>query len=129
MHLPPKTLNHCLRIYLFGHIIAQQHLPFLIELPHFLETYFACCMLHDVGTTDANISSTKMSFEFKGAVIAMDLLRGWGASEDLVEQVGEVIIRHQDVGTTGTQTAVGGLIHVTTLLGEIYRRLCWTVEN
>jgi hypothetical protein len=36
----------------------------------------------------------------------------------LVEQVGETIIRHQDVGTTGTQTAVGGLIHVTTLLGE-----------
>ena len=81
-------------------------------------------MLHDIGTTDANISRTKMSFEFKGAVIAMDLLRGWGASEDLVEQVGEVIIRHQDVGTTGTQTAVGGLIHVTTLLGDMHPRLC-----
>ena len=76
-------------------------------------------MLHDIGTTDANIASTKMSFEFKGAVIAMDLLRSLGAEEDLIEQVGEVIIRHQDVGTTGTQTAVGGLIHVTTLLGEL----------
>jgi cyanamide hydratase len=116
-HLNPKTFNHSLRIYLYGHIIAHQHFTNLLSLPHFLETYFAACMLHDIGTTDDNIVSSKMSFEFKGAMIAMDFLREAGAKKDLVEQVGETIIRHQDVGETGTQTAVGGLIHVTTLLG------------
>lgn len=112
-----QTFNHSLRIYLYGHIIATQHFQDLLKLPHFLETYFAACMLHDIGTTDENIASTKMSFEFRGAMIAMDVLREAGAEKDLAEQVGETIIRHQDVGETGTQTAIGGLIHVTTLLG------------
>jgi cyanamide hydratase len=116
--LHPKTLNHSLRIYIFGYTIASQHLPFLLNLPHFLKTYFAACMLHDIGTTDENIRSTKMSFEFRGAIIAIDFLRSIGAEKDFVEQVGETIIRHQDVGTTATQTAVGGLIHITTLLGK-----------
>lgn len=66
-----------------------------------------------------NIVSSKMSFEFNGAFIAMNVLREYGAVQDLVDQVGEVVIRHQDVGTTGTQTAVGALIHVTTLLGKL----------
>jgi cyanamide hydratase len=117
--LSPQTLNHSLRIYLFGHVIASQHFPDLLRLKGFLEAYYASCLLHDIGTTDSNIASSKMSFEFSGAIVAMNVLREYGAAQDLVEQVGEVIIRHQDVGTTGTQTAVGALIHVTTLLGKL----------
>jgi len=114
--LPPQTFNHSLRVFLYGHIIATQHFPDLLALPHFIETYFATCLLHDIGTAKDFLASTKMSFDFYGGIVAMDVLKGFGAPKDMSEAVAEAIIRHQDVGETGTITAIGGLVQVTTLL-------------
>lgn len=74
--------------------------------------------MHDIGTAEENLLSTKMSFDFYGAVVAMEFLKGIGAEKDLREAVGEAIIRHQDLGETGEITAVGGLVQVVTVLGR-----------
>lgn len=83
-----------------------------------MKTLYLSCLLHDIGTAEENLLSTKMSFDFYGAVVAMEFLKGIGAEKDLREAVGEAIIRHQDLGETGEITAVGGLVQVVTVLGR-----------
>jgi cyanamide hydratase len=59
-----------------------------------------------------------MSFEFYGAFQALNFLRESGASKDQAEAVTEAIIRHADLGETGTITSVGQLIQLSTVFGE-----------
>lgn len=59
-----------------------------------------------------------MSFETYGGLLALELLRSWGAPKEQAESVCEAIVRHQDVGETGQITGVGGLVQVVTLLGK-----------
>lgn len=66
-----------------------------------------------------------MSFEFHGGLLALDLLRSHGAPQALAESVCEAIIRHQDLGETGTITSVGQLIQLATVFGEL--TLKWLV--
>lgn len=56
-----------------------------------------------------------MSFEFYGALISLDLLKSLSAPIEQAENVAETIIRHQDLGETGTLTKIGGLIQLATL--------------
>ena len=49
------------------------------------ETYYLSCLLHDIGTAERFLASTKMSFEFKGAIVARDLILQQGAPEDQAE--------------------------------------------
>jgi cyanamide hydratase len=115
-YLPLPTINHSKRVFLYGAIIMQQHFPDLLEQwPDFAETYYLTCMLHDIGTAEAFLKTTKMSFDFKGAFIAAEWLRKGSAAEDLADAVAEAIIRHQDIGTTGEITVLGGIIQVATL--------------
>lgn len=74
--------------------------------------------MHDIGTAEENLLNTHMSFDFFGALVAMEWLRGVGAEKDLWEGVGEAIIRHQDLGETGRITSVGGLVQVVTVFGS-----------
>lgn len=116
-YLPVPTINHSNRVFVYGSIIMQQHFPQLLQSwPDFAETYYLACMLHDIGTAEAFLKTTKMSFDFKGAFIAEDWLLKENADRDLADAVAEAIIRHQDVGTTGEITALGGIIQVATLL-------------
>lgn len=95
----------------------QQHFPALLAAwPDFAETYYLTSMLHDIGTASAFLKTTKMSFDFKGAFIASSWLRDSNGAENLADAVAEAIIRHQDIGTTGEITALGGIIQVATLL-------------
>jgi cyanamide hydratase len=57
-----------------------------------------------------------MSFDFYGGILAIEYLKGLGAEKDLAEAVGEAVIRHQDVGETGSITTIGKLIQIVTLL-------------
>jgi cyanamide hydratase family protein with HD domain len=84
----------------------------------FLETYFLTCLLHDIGTTDANLHGTRMSFEYYGAFVAINFLKSIGAPSDQAEAVGEAIVRHADIGKTGNLTSLGQLIQLSTLFGE-----------
>jgi cyanamide hydratase len=121
-HLPAKTLNHSLRVFLYGQVLLTQHFPDLIAQPQFLETYYLTCLLHDIGTSEENLSGTKMSFDFYGGIVAMQVLREFGAEKDMAEAVCEAIIRHQDLGDTGTITSLGGVIQLATVFGKLIRQ-------
>lgn len=85
----------------------------------FDETYFLSCLLHDIGTTDKNIQATLMSFEFYGGLLALDLLRGLHAPIEQAENVAETIIRHQDLGDTGTVTRIEAVIQLATIFDNV----------
>jgi len=54
------------------------------------EAYYLSCLFHDIGTADKFLSTTKMSFEFKGAIVAREFLLKKAADEDLADAVCEV---------------------------------------
>lgn len=90
------------------------------HLPHFapsLETYFLTCLLHDIGTTQENLHSTRISFEFYGGYLALNILQEFGAPKEQAESVAEAIIRHQDLGDIGAISTVGQLIQLSTVFG------------
>lgn len=47
------------------------------------------------------LSTTKMSFEFKGGVVARDLILKLHGPEDQADSVCDAIIRHQDIFVKG----------------------------
>ncbi|KAF2829174.1 cyanamide hydratase [Ophiobolus disseminans] len=114
--LPEKTFNHSMRVWYYGSAIVQAHFPHLSPL---LETYYLTCLLHDLGTTVENTHGTHMSFEYYGAFKALNFLRDNGASLDQAEAVSEAIIRHADLGETGTLTSLGMLIQLSTVFGML----------
>jgi cyanamide hydratase len=76
-------------------------------------------MLHDIGTTDKNITSTLLSFEFHGGFLSLSLLKSLSAPVPQAEQVAESVIRHQDLGETGTLTRIGALIQLATIFDNV----------
>ncbi len=86
-----------LRIYT-GTGLVKTHYP---DWSYDNETYFLACLLHDIGTAERFLSSTKISFEFKGAIVARDLILSLGAPEDQADSVCDAIIRHQDIFVKG----------------------------
>ena len=84
------------------------------------ETYLLTSLLHDIGTTSSNLLATPMSFEFYGALLAHNLLlTTHHAPPSLAEAVTEAIIRHQDVGTSGSITELGSLIQFATVFDNM----------
>jgi cyanamide hydratase len=120
-HLPVPTYNHSLRVYHFGLAIKSHLFP---SWAFTNETYFLACILHDIGTTEENLNSTKLSFEFYGGFLALDVLQkasaGAVAPRDQAESVAEAIIRHQDLCENGKITAVGQLLQLATLFGMFH---------
>ncbi|WEW57943.1 cyanamide hydratase family protein [Emydomyces testavorans] len=120
-NLPEPTYNHSLRVYLYGCAIKKYRFP---EWAFTDETYFLACLLHDIGTTEENLQKTRMSFEFYGGLLALDVLQaeedgrgalGAVAPREQAESVAEAIIRHQDLCEVGSITAVGQLIQLATI--------------
>ncbi|KAL7423823.1 hypothetical protein Q5752_001407 [Cryptotrichosporon argae] len=126
--LSPDTYRHSLRVYSYGRAIASTCFPQFGLAPGSAldETWFVTAMLHDIGTTDANIAATRLSYEFWAGCHALDVLQytaatgGEGvASRDQAESVAEAIIRHQDVQDKGAITVLTRLIHLGTLLDNV----------
>ncbi|KAH0843096.1 hypothetical protein AYO21_08796 [Fonsecaea monophora] len=126
--LDADTYRHSLRVYCYGCAIARQCFPEFDLTPgsKLEETWFLTAMLHDIGTCDEFLTSTRLSYEFFAGVHAFDLLQnpkvsgGEGvAPRDQTESVVEAIIRHQDVQDKGNVTLVTRLIHWGTLLDNI----------
>ncbi|RAQ54744.1 urea hydro-lyase/cyanamide hydratase [Aspergillus flavus] len=120
--LPEPTYNHSLRVYHYGLAIKRHVFP---SWSFTDETYFLCCLLHDIGSTEENLNKTKLSFEFYGGLLALGVLQdGTGpfgnavAPRDQAESVAEAIIRHQDLYNTG---AYADLVHPSTI-DEVSRR-------
>lgn len=120
-HLPTPTYNHSLRVYHYGIAIKRYRFPTWSFTD---ETYFLACLLHDIGTTEESLKATKMSFEFYGGLMALDVLQNQGGSEktnapkDQAESVAEAIIRHQDFCQKGKITVVGQLLQLATIFGK-----------
>ncbi|KAJ7195279.1 hypothetical protein B0H12DRAFT_1169516, partial [Mycena haematopus] len=74
-----QTFNHSNRVYVYGAAIVKTHFP---EWTYDNETWYLACILHDIGTAEKFLATTKMSFEFKG--------------------VCDAIVRHQDIFVKGT---------------------------
>lgn len=74
-----------------------------------------------------------MSFEFYGGIIILDLLKSLNAPIEQAENVAETVMRHQDLGETGTLTRLGGLIQLATIFDNVglYEQLVskGTIEN
>ncbi|KIX95382.1 uncharacterized protein Z520_08899 [Fonsecaea multimorphosa CBS 102226] len=127
--LDADTYRHSLRVYSYGCAIARQCFPEFELTPgsKLDETWFLTAMLHDIGTCDEFMTSTRLSYEFFAGVHAFDLLQnpkisGGGegvAPREQAESVVEAIIRHQDVQDKGKVTLVTRLIHWGTLLDNI----------
>ncbi|KAL4933230.1 putative urea hydro-lyase/cyanamide hydratase [Aspergillus undulatus] len=125
-HLPEPTFHHSMRVYHYGLAIKRYAFP-VWEFSD--ETYFLTCMLHDIGTTRENLNATKLSFEFYGGYLALDVLRNdpgsdradanASATQAQAESVAEAIIRHQDIRDVGTITAVGQLVQLATIFDNI----------
>jgi cyanamide hydratase len=123
-HLPVPIYNHSLRVYHYG-LAIKKHLFPSWEFTD--EAYFLTCILHDIGSTEENMTKTKLSFEFYGGLLALNVLQeisnSWApeatASRDLAESVAEAIIRHQDFRDKGQITAVGQLLQLATVLGKL----------
>ncbi|KAF1817055.1 putative urea hydro-lyase/cyanamide hydratase [Eremomyces bilateralis CBS 781.70] len=114
-NLPEKTFNHSMRVFLYGIGVLAQHLSNYPAPNSLIETYFLACLLHDIGTTSNNMDHTRLSFELQGAVLALDLLRKFGAPDDQAELVAEIVNRHQDLGDTGSVPLLLGLTLTTTI--------------
>lgn len=127
--LSADTYRHSLRVYSYGLAIARQCFPqFEIEPNSPLEeTWFLTAMLHDIGTSDEFLTTTKLSFEFWGGYHALDLLQNPSvtghddgvAPRAQAESVAEAIIRHQDIQDKGNISLMTRLIHLGTLLDNI----------
>ncbi|KAL8726338.1 MAG: hypothetical protein Q9166_006786 [cf. Caloplaca sp. 2 TL-2023] len=115
--LRTETFNHSMRVYYYGKAIHIQQFPDW----HFTdETYLLACLLHDIGTTDKNISATHMSFEFYGGILALDLLsKELHAPIQQAESVAEAVMRHQDIGETGNITTIGQLLQLATIFDNM----------
>jgi cyanamide hydratase family protein with HD domain len=78
---------------------------------------------------------THMSFEYYGAFKALNFLRDNGAPQDQAEAVSEAIIRHADLGETGTLSSLGMMIQLSTVFGKfslsyfLLRQYCCTAWN
>ena len=115
-HLPEPTYHHSMRVFYYGRAMQLQHFP---QWTFSEETYMLCCLMHDIGTTPDNLRATFMSFEFYGGMLAHNLLLREGADKPLAEAVMEAVVRHQDVGTVGTITAVGQLLQLATIFDNM----------
>lgn len=137
-HLPGPTYHHCLRVYCFGLAIRRHRFPFP-PWGFTDETFFLACMLHDIGTTDDNLRGTRLSFEFRSGLLALEMLRkrpeseteadgagavGGLATREQAESVAEAVFRHQDLHEKGSITAVGQLLQMATILGCYPPPLC-----
>jgi cyanamide hydratase len=72
---------------------------------------------------------THMSFEYYGAFKALNFLRDNGAPTDQAEAVSEAIIRHADLGETGTLTSLGMLIQLSTVFGKSFLLACSMIPS
>lgn len=99
----------------------KKHFP---EWKYDPEAYYLSCLFHDIGTADRYLATTKMSFEFKGGIVAREFILEHGGEEDLADAVCEAVIRHQDIFVKGGNiTAVGQVLQLATIIGASHALL------
>lgn len=91
---PPYLVNHCLRAYLWGRILAAQ-----TGLKPDDELFYVASLLHDLGLTEryANTPPALPCFAVRGATAARDMMHelGWSAARQ--RALAEAITLHLNV--------------------------------
>ncbi|KAL9125614.1 MAG: hypothetical protein Q9217_005200 [Psora testacea] len=130
--LPEETYNHSMRVLCFGLAIHAQYLPH-IPLPS--GAYILACLLHDLGTAPQHMNSTHLSFEYRGAILAHNLILSLtpppaepitpNPHPALAESVAEAIIRHQDIDEVGkgNLSIVTAVLQIATVLDNTGARI------
>lgn len=103
--LPAWAENHVYRTYAFGLVAAdfagwshskpgEEHGA--EKLGWDRELWFLTAVLHDIGwDAEGNLrEDSRLSFEIYGGIKAREFLIGWGASQEVADEVCESIIRH-----------------------------------
>ncbi|KFY50638.1 hypothetical protein V495_00143 [Pseudogymnoascus sp. VKM F-4514 (FW-929)] len=144
--LPIETFNHSMRVLYYGIptlaycwqylsntpapglAIARFSFPDLLS-ESWTTTYLLTSLLHDIGTTDTNISATLLSFEFHSGLLVLDVLQKEGAPKAMAESVAEAVIRHQDLGETGTITSICAVVQLATIFGEAWINSVYLVQG
>lgn len=85
----------------------------------FNETYFLTSLLHDIGATDSNMRATLLSFEYYGGLLILSLLKSLAAPTAQAESVAETVIRHQDLGETGTLSRLCAITQLATIFDNM----------
>ncbi|TRM62991.1 hypothetical protein BD626DRAFT_537339 [Schizophyllum amplum] len=115
--LDQNTYNHSRRVYIYGLALTRTHFP---TWSFDSTTYYITCLLHDIGTAARFLSTTKLSFEFAGAIVARDTLLLSGAPVDQADSVCDAIIRHQDIFVKGGNiTTIGQVLQLATILDNV----------
>jgi len=129
--LSEPTFNHSSRVYIYGTALVKTHFPQWVRDKSFdEETYYLSCLLHDIGTAKPYLSTTKMSFEFKGAIVAREFLLKNGAPVDQADAVCEAIVRHQDIFVKGGNITLNGqVLQLATIIDNVGLRANLLHEN
>ncbi|TFY66888.1 hypothetical protein EVG20_g4205 [Dentipellis fragilis] len=115
--LDEQTFNHSNRVYIYGTALVKTHFP-TWSYDH--ETYYLACLLHDIGTAEKFLATTKLSFEFRGAIVARDLILAQGGHQDQADSVCDAIVRHQDIFVKGGNiTMIGQILQLATILDNV----------
>ncbi|KAG8995706.1 hypothetical protein FRB94_008860 [Tulasnella sp. JGI-2019a] len=115
--LPPWGENHVYRCFAIGLAISEHagwtKSPRSEELGWDRELWFLAAILHDIGWDMQEDLKTRLSFELYGGVKAREILMGWGASQEVADEVCESICRHTDFGAnTGNVRLMAALIQI-----------------
>ena len=65
----------------------KKHFP---EWRYDAEAYYLSCLFHDIGTAERYLATTKLSFEFKGGLVAREFILEHGGEEDLADALSPV---------------------------------------
>ncbi|AEO60908.1 hypothetical protein MYCTH_2069839 [Thermothelomyces thermophilus ATCC 42464] len=128
--LPLQTYNHSMRVFYWATAILHQQFPSHAKALS-PSTLALACLLHDIGTAPAFWTSTRLSFEFHGAITAINLLSSpppSSTTSQAAEAVCEAIIRHQDLALgsvgvrAGTITLLGQVLQLATVYDNVGAR-------
>ncbi|KAL1744302.1 hypothetical protein HDZ31DRAFT_74318 [Schizophyllum fasciatum] len=115
--LDQNTYNHSRRVFVYGSALARTHFPTWSLDP---ATYYLACLLHDLGTAPHILRTTRLSFEFAGAILARERLLAHGAPAEQADSVAEAVIRHQDIFVAGGNiTTLGQVLQLATILDNV----------
>ena len=96
--LPPWGEHHVYRTFAIGLAVAELAgwtvAPLADELGWSRELWFLTAILHDIGWDAQEVLRSRLSFEIYGGVKAREMLMGWGALQDVADEVCKAVIRH-----------------------------------
>lgn len=116
---PPSILNHSLRTYFWGNILAMQH-----GLTVDAETFYVMSLWHDLGLCDAYHHKDGVStcFAVEGGRAAHQFVKLHSTSAQ-AQAVEAAIIRHLNVIVPAEDGAEKHLLHAATTLDVVGTRL------